>query len=170
MVISAAAISTLLGIAVSAMMLGQAADAYQVAEKAGKKRTEFLELAKQISEKLNKNNTLLAKFQNAYNSKNNNLLNSLYRGMGFGPRMDSLVKQIRENEEELQKHTQEIGDENTALSKKQEEISNLNYNLGTSNAGNEAAGIEPTWYRKVGSAIRQKYEDIKQNINGGIQS
>lgn len=152
---------------VSGAILGQAIDSYQVAEQAGKYKPELINLAKEIAAKISANNTLLSRFQNAYNSRNSELLNSIYRGMGYGPRMESLLKAIKNNDKDLDEKTKSIGSENTDLSKQYEDIQNKIANMGTSHNSNEAAGLEPTGFKKVTNALKDALS-MNQNINGGI--
>lgn len=114
---------------------------------------DALKLAKDIASKIGSNNALKEKITNAYNDRNTSLINSLFRGMGFGPRAAVLNKMKIENEKNFQDKINKINKENVELEKYQSSANQASMLGGTSIQGN-IRGAEII-------------NDIEQNINGG---
>lgn len=113
-----------------------------------------LRLAKDIASKIGSNNALKEKLTNAYNDRNTSLINSLFRGMGFGPRAEVLNRMKIENESNFQNKINQINKENVEFEKQQNMANQASMLGGTSIQGNI----------KGEEIINQ----IEQNINGGV--
>lgn len=122
-------------------------------------RNKIKELAKDILDKSRQNQNTYNKLINALETKNSNLLSALYQGMGFGPRMESIRKEIQDILNTKNEATKEFTDKQTQLDKYS---SDLNRVESMMNSGSVVAAVQGL------NAANQLNDDYKQNIQGGL--
>jgi dihydroxyacetone kinase len=114
------------------------------------------ELTQKLTDKLASNQALLEKATLAYNTKNQSLMNEIFRGSGLGNRAQALARAIQSNNETHSKTVRKINDQNVKIQKAQSELDKASSIAGSS----------------IGGTVQAKeiVDNLNQNIQGGIEN
>lgn len=142
----------LTSVALTAISIGwqEAVTAY-----GNKVSSKVINLAQQLYTKIQNNNELLDRLNEAYNSKNSELVTELLQGAGFGARSQAIKDALSSLKSDYQGQKSKISAENTDLTNKYNEATSASYATGTIAGAKHAENV---------------YNNINQAINGGINN
>lgn len=157
------AIATIVGLAAPA--------AQEVVSAVGNDKSSTLyKQAESIAKRINSNQNLLEQLTDAYNRKDNNLLNSLLNSSGLGARANSIKKEIQQNYSEYRAKKNEISnriaEDNTQYNKTLNSAETAKN--GTISGLSQAGGVIDENKQKENSYNTDL--TIQQNTNGGLKS
>lgn len=148
-----------LGLILASVIMSIASVGYAETVRAvgNKVNDRLVKTANNIYTKIANNNQLLDKISEAYNTKNNNLLQDIFTSAGFGPRIDALQKELESTKKDYQTQKHTIENENVQLQNQYNELASAQAGLGTI-AGNQYAD----------SKLPKEDAGVNQNIKGGL--
>lgn len=158
--------------AIVSLALGIGTITYQeLATKYGTKLARTItQTANQLNSLIAKNNTLANQLQDAYNSKNNALMNALLSSAGFGNIKVEISKKMKEAKELYDKNVKALNENTAELSNEQSRLSSGMSSLNTI-AGNIAGenAIKDTNMQNITNKQGSVADSVNTAIQGGLK-